>query len=69
MGKSKSKSKSKPNLQEIIEADEDSPQNQRIENEDDILEVFRKNKQALPKAEQAYSIALEKFLNANVTII
>ncbi|CAG8674684.1 24330_t:CDS:2, partial [Gigaspora rosea] len=60
--------KSKSKLKEIIEADEDSPQDQRIENEDDILEVFRKNKQALPKAEQAYSIALEKFLNANIVI-
>ncbi|RIB30625.1 hypothetical protein C2G38_2321595 [Gigaspora rosea] len=40
LDKSKSKSKSESNLQEIIEADEDSLQNQRIENEDDILEVF-----------------------------
>ncbi|RIB24732.1 hypothetical protein C2G38_2167822 [Gigaspora rosea] len=37
LDKSKSKSKSKSNLQEIIEADKDRSQNQRIENEDDIL--------------------------------
>ncbi|CAG8768343.1 37917_t:CDS:2 [Gigaspora margarita] len=61
-------SKSKLNLKEIIEADKDSPQNQRIENKDDILEIFRKDKQALPKVEQAYFIALEKFLNTNIVI-
>ncbi|CAG8668427.1 2199_t:CDS:2, partial [Racocetra persica] len=37
--------KSKSNLKEIIEADKDSSQNQKIENEEDILEVFRKDKQ------------------------
>ncbi|CAG8561670.1 24650_t:CDS:2 [Gigaspora rosea] len=61
--------KSKSNLKNIIEADEDSPQDQQIVNEDDILEVLRKDKQALPRVEQAYSIALERFLNTNTTII
>ncbi|KAF0520687.1 hypothetical protein F8M41_016162 [Gigaspora margarita] len=60
--------KSKLNLKEIIEADKDSLQDQRIENKDDILEIFRKDKQALPKVEQAYFIALEKFLNTNIVI-
>ncbi|CAG8795613.1 29455_t:CDS:2 [Gigaspora margarita] len=58
--------KKKSNLKEFIDADEDSPQNQVISNEDDILEVLRKDKQALPRMEQAYSTALERFLNASV---
>ncbi|RIB21754.1 hypothetical protein C2G38_2243739 [Gigaspora rosea] len=61
--------KSKSNLKNMIEADEDSPQDQQIVNEVDILEVLRKDKQALPRVEQAYSIALERFLNINTTII
>ncbi|CAG8791024.1 10079_t:CDS:1, partial [Gigaspora rosea] len=63
---SKLPGKNKSNLKEIIEADEDSPQNQKISDEDDILEVLRKDKQALPRVEQAYSVALERFLNINV---
>ncbi|CAG8807280.1 27837_t:CDS:2, partial [Gigaspora margarita] len=39
----------KLNLKEIIEADKDSSQNQKISNENDILEVFRKDKQAFTK--------------------
>ncbi|CAG8501710.1 10231_t:CDS:2, partial [Cetraspora pellucida] len=58
--------KSKSNLEEIVEADEDSPQDQRIENENDILEVVQKHKQVLSRMEQAYSAALEKFLNTNI---
>ncbi|RIB16547.1 hypothetical protein C2G38_2189627 [Gigaspora rosea] len=63
---SKLPGKNKLNLKEIIEADEDSPQNQKISDEDDILEVLQKDKQALPRVEQAYSVALERFLNVNV---
>ncbi|RIB14848.1 hypothetical protein C2G38_2143860 [Gigaspora rosea] len=40
-----------------------NPQDQMISDEDDILEVLRKDKQALPRVEQAYSTALERFLN------
>ncbi|CAG8807257.1 13955_t:CDS:1 [Cetraspora pellucida] len=61
--------KSKSNLKEFIDTDEESPQNQKILNEDNILKVLRKDKQALPRAEQAYSTILEKFLNANITNI
>ncbi|CAG8483378.1 9082_t:CDS:2 [Gigaspora margarita] len=61
--------KSKSNLEEIVEADEDSPQDQRVENEDDILEVLRKDKQAFSRVEQAYPTALEKFLNTNIANI
>ncbi|RIB19513.1 hypothetical protein C2G38_2181617 [Gigaspora rosea] len=63
---SKLPGKNKLNLKEIIEADEDSPQNQKISDEDDIFEVLRKDKQALPRVEQAYSVELERFLNVNV---
>ncbi|CAG8804774.1 12518_t:CDS:2, partial [Cetraspora pellucida] len=58
--------KSKSNLEEIFEADEDSSQDQRIENENNILEVFQKDKQVLSRVKQAYSAALEKFLNTNI---
>ncbi|CAG8694683.1 34068_t:CDS:1, partial [Racocetra persica] len=61
--------KSKSNLEKIVETDEDSPQDQRIENEDDILEVPRKDKQALSRVEQAYPAAFEKFLNTNIANI
>ncbi|KAF0333061.1 hypothetical protein F8M41_017137 [Gigaspora margarita] len=47
-------------------ADEDSPQNQKISDEDDILEVLQKDKQALPRVEQAYSVVLERFLNIKI---
>ncbi|CAG8829181.1 1854_t:CDS:2, partial [Racocetra persica] len=53
----------KSNLKEFIDADDDSPRDQKISDEDDILEVLRKDKQALPRVEQAYSMALERFLN------
>ncbi|CAG8759722.1 28197_t:CDS:2, partial [Racocetra persica] len=36
------KSKSKSSFKEIIEADDNSPQDQKIVNKDDILEVLRK---------------------------
>ncbi|CAG8817343.1 32511_t:CDS:2, partial [Gigaspora margarita] len=58
--------KKKSNLKEFIDTDEDSPQNQVISNEDDILEVLQKDKQALPRVEQAYSTALKRFLDASV---
>ncbi|CAG8667351.1 4433_t:CDS:2 [Cetraspora pellucida] len=61
--------KSKSNLKEFIDTDEESSQNQKILNEDNILEVLQKDKQALPRAKQAYSTILEKFLNANITNI
>ncbi|RIB13022.1 hypothetical protein C2G38_2327107, partial [Gigaspora rosea] len=53
----------KSNLKEFIDADDDSSQDQKISDEDNILEVLRKDKQALPRVEQAYSMALERFLN------
>ncbi|CAG8612328.1 33644_t:CDS:1, partial [Racocetra persica] len=53
----------KSNLKEFIDADDDSPRDQKILDEDDILEVLRKDKQALPRVKQAYSTALERFLN------
>ncbi|RIB21288.1 hypothetical protein C2G38_2177073 [Gigaspora rosea] len=53
----------KSNLKEFIDAEDDSTQNQKISDEDNILEVIRKDKQALPRVEQAYSMALERFLN------
>ncbi|RIB26773.1 hypothetical protein C2G38_2264481 [Gigaspora rosea] len=53
----------KSNLKEFIDADDDSSQDQMISDEDDILEVLQKDKQALPRVEQAYSTALERFLN------
>ncbi|KAF0496952.1 hypothetical protein F8M41_020833 [Gigaspora margarita] len=53
----------KSNLKEFIDTDDNSPQDQRISDEYDILEVLQKDKKALLKVEEAYSMVFERFLN------
>ncbi|RIB10359.1 hypothetical protein C2G38_2206321 [Gigaspora rosea] len=48
---------------EFIDANDNNPQNQKILDEDDILEVLQKDKQVLPRVEQAYFTAIKKVLN------
>jgi len=46
--------------------EESNQQDQKMLTDDDILEKLQKNKEALPRAEQAYFIAHERFLNAKI---
>src|SRR6185369_14610618 len=46
--------------------EESNQQDQKMLTDDDILEKLQKNKEALPRVEQAYFIAHERFLNAKI---
>jgi hypothetical protein len=49
-----------------IDNEDSTPDERVLDGDDNILEVLQKDKNALALAEQAYPIALDKFLNAQI---